>query len=137
MELLAPEVTLWTDGGGKVRQAMRPIIGMRNVAQWLAGVARRPYEGVEIADMTADIVDVNGGPGIVFSGAGRIIATLTLDVDAGGRVATVHNVANPDSCTPSPPGSSDSRPRRRWHSRWESSRNSRRCLSPSRTAVSA
>ncbi|GAB5898437.1 RNA polymerase sigma-70 factor [Mycolicibacterium mageritense] len=96
MELLAPEVTLWTDGGGKVRQAMRPIIGTRNVAQWLAGVARRPYEGVEIADMTAEIVDVNGGPGIVFSGAGRIIATLTLDVDAGGRVATVHNVANPD-----------------------------------------
>lgn len=96
MELLAPEVTLWTDGGGKVRQAMRPIIGMRNVAQWLAGVARRPYEGVEIADMTAEIVDVNGGPGIVFSGAGRIIATLTLDVDAGGRVAAVHNVANPD-----------------------------------------
>ena len=28
MELLAPEVTLWTDGGGKVRQAMRPIIGV-------------------------------------------------------------------------------------------------------------
>lgn len=96
MELLAPEVTLWTDGGGKVRQAMRPIIGMHNVAHWLAGVARRPYEGVEIADMTAEIVDVNGGPGIVFSGAGRIIATLTLDVDAGGRVAAVHNVANPD-----------------------------------------
>ena len=31
MELLAPEVTLWTDGGGKVRQAMRPIIGVDNV----------------------------------------------------------------------------------------------------------
>lgn len=25
MEILAPEVTLWTDGGGKVRQARRPI----------------------------------------------------------------------------------------------------------------
>ena len=28
MELLAPDVTLWTDGGGKVRQAMRPIVGV-------------------------------------------------------------------------------------------------------------
>ena len=37
MELLAPEVTLWTDGGGKVRQAMRPIIGAVNVARWIAG----------------------------------------------------------------------------------------------------
>ena len=33
MELLAPEVTLWTDDGGKVRQAMRPIIGAANVAR--------------------------------------------------------------------------------------------------------
>ena len=49
MELLAPEVTLWTDGGGKVRQAMRPIIGVANVAKWIAGTIKRPYEGVEIS----------------------------------------------------------------------------------------
>ncbi|MGE2722145.1 RNA polymerase sigma-70 factor [Mycolicibacterium celeriflavum] len=96
MELLAPEVTLWTDGGGKVRQAMRPIIGALNVARWLAGNVKRPYEGVEIADMTAEVVDINGGPGIVMSGAGRIIATITVDLDAQGRIMTVHNVANPD-----------------------------------------
>jgi hypothetical protein len=46
MDLLALEVTLWTDGGGKVRQAMRPIIGVANVAKWIAGTIRRPYEGV-------------------------------------------------------------------------------------------
>jgi len=96
MELLAPEVTLWTDGGGKVRQAMRPIIGVANVARWISGAARRPYEGVEIADMAAEVVDINGGPGIVMSGAGRVIATLTVDLDADGRIVTVHNVANPD-----------------------------------------
>ena len=33
--------------------------------------------------MTAEVVDIDGGPGIVMSGSGRIIAT-------------VHNVANPD-----------------------------------------
>jgi RNA polymerase sigma-70 factor (TIGR02957 family) len=96
MELLAPEVTLWTDGGGKVRQAMRPIIGATNVARWLAGTIKRPYEGVEIADMTAEVVEINGGPGIVIGGAGRIIATLTVDLDAEGRIETIHNVANPD-----------------------------------------
>jgi RNA polymerase sigma-70 factor (TIGR02957 family) len=96
MDLLAPEVALWTDGGGKVRQAMRPIVGAANVARWLAGTSQRPYEGVEIADMTAELVDINGGPGIVMRGAGRIIATITVDLDANGRVATVHNVANPD-----------------------------------------
>ena len=96
MELLAPEVTLWTDGGGKVRQAMRPIIGAANVARWIAGNVKRPYEGVEIADMAVEVVEINGGPGIVMSGAGRVIATITVDLDADGRIATVHNVANPD-----------------------------------------
>jgi RNA polymerase sigma-70 factor (TIGR02957 family) len=96
MDLLALEVTLWTDGGGKVRQAMRPIIGAPNVARWLAGTVQRPYEGVEIADMTAEVVDINGGPGIVIRGAGRIIATLTVDLDANGKIETIHNVANPD-----------------------------------------
>ena len=96
MELLAPEVTLWTDGGGKVRQAMRPIIGIDNVARWIAGASQRPYEGVEIAAMAAEVVDINGGPGILLTGGGRVIATLTVDLDADGRIVTVHNVANPD-----------------------------------------
>jgi RNA polymerase sigma-70 factor (ECF subfamily) len=96
MQLLAPDVTLWTDGGGKVRQALRPIEGIGKVAAWVTGVAQRPYEGVEIADMTAEVVDINGGPGVVFSAAGRVIATLTVELDADGHIATIHNVANPD-----------------------------------------
>jgi RNA polymerase sigma-70 factor (TIGR02957 family) len=96
MELLAPDVTLWTDGGGKVRQALRPIQGLEKVSAWLAGVARRPYEGVELADMTATIVGINGAPGMVIGGAGRVIATLTVDLDADGRIVTIHNIANPD-----------------------------------------
>ncbi|ORW06544.1 RNA polymerase sigma-70 factor [Mycobacterium kyorinense] len=96
MELLAPDVTLWTDGGGKVRQALRPILGNEKVAAWIAGTIKRPYEGVDIAEMAVEVVDINGGPGIVFSGAGRVIATLTVDLDADGRIVTIHNVANPD-----------------------------------------
>jgi hypothetical protein len=75
---------------------MRPIIGAANVARWIAGASSRPNEGVDIADMTAEAVEINGGPGIVMSGAGRVIATITIDLDEDGRIATVHNVANPD-----------------------------------------
>lgn len=96
MQLLAPDVTLWTDGGGKVRQALRPIQGSGKVAPWIMGVMSRPYEGVEIHDMAVQLVDINGGPGIVFSGAGRVIATLTVELDEAGRIVTIHNVANPD-----------------------------------------
>jgi hypothetical protein len=45
MELLAPDVTLWTDGGGKVRQAMRPIDGAAKVAASFTGALRRPTKG--------------------------------------------------------------------------------------------
>jgi RNA polymerase sigma-70 factor (ECF subfamily) len=31
-----------------------------------------------------------------MSGGGRVIATITVDLDADGRIVTVHNVANPD-----------------------------------------
>lgn len=96
MELLAPDVTLWTDGGGKVRQATRPVTGAERVAKWFAGVATRPYEGVSPTDMHVEVVDLNGAPGIVFRGAGRVIATVTLELDEHGLITTIHNVANPD-----------------------------------------
>jgi RNA polymerase sigma-70 factor (ECF subfamily) len=96
MEMLAPDVALWTDGGGKVRQALRPVVGASHVATWMAGVSHRPYEGVDPSEMTADLVEINGAPGIVFRGAGRVISTLTLVLDESGRIATIHNIANPD-----------------------------------------
>ncbi|WIM98674.1 RNA polymerase sigma factor SigJ [Actinoplanes oblitus] len=96
MELLAPDVTLWTDGGGKVRQAMRPVHGAERVAAWLAGVGTRPYEGVRPDQMSARLVELNGGAGVVITGAGRVLGTLTLDLDADGRVAAILNTANPD-----------------------------------------
>ncbi|MFG2588281.1 RNA polymerase sigma-70 factor [Streptomyces sp. NBC_01166] len=96
MELLSPDVTLWTDGGGKVRQALRPVVGASTVAAWFAAIGTVTYQGVEPADMKAELVEINGGPGLVFSGAGRVIATVTFDFDEDGRISTIHNVANPD-----------------------------------------
>ncbi|WP_327323809.1 RNA polymerase sigma-70 factor [Streptomyces sp. NBC_01210] len=96
MELLSPDVTLWTDGGGKVRQALRPVVGAQTVAAWFAAIGTVTYQGVDPADMNADLVEINGGPGMVFSGSGRVIATVTFEFDADGRIITIHNVANPD-----------------------------------------
>jgi len=96
MELLAPDVTLWTDGGGKVRQAMSPVTGAARVAAWFAALGTHPYQGIELTDMAIEVVELNGGWGIVFAGAGRVIGTLALDLDERGAIAAVHNVANPD-----------------------------------------
>jgi RNA polymerase sigma-70 factor (ECF subfamily) len=96
MELLSPDVTLWTDGGGKVRQALRPVAGASTVAAWFAAIGTVAYQGVEPADRNAELAGINGGPGVVFTGAGRVIATLTFDFDPDGRITAIHNVANPD-----------------------------------------
>ncbi|WP_394815921.1 RNA polymerase sigma-70 factor [Streptomyces gibsoniae] len=96
MELLSPDVTLWTDGGGKVRQALRPVVGASTVAAWFAAIGTVTYQGVEPADMNAELAQINGGTGIVFSGPDRVIATVTFDFDADGRISAIHNVANPD-----------------------------------------
>jgi RNA polymerase sigma-70 factor (ECF subfamily) len=96
MDLLSPDVTLWTDGGGKVRQALRPVVGAATVAAWFAAIGTVTYQGVEPADMRAELVEINGGPGMMFRGPDRVVATVTFDFDADGRIVTVHNVANPD-----------------------------------------
>ncbi|MFE0102004.1 RNA polymerase sigma-70 factor [Streptomyces sp. NPDC059009] len=96
MELLSPDVTLWTDGGGKVHQALRPVVGAATVAGWFAAMGTVTYQGVAPADMKAELVELNGGLGLMFSAPDRVIATVTFDFDAEGRITTLHNVANPD-----------------------------------------
>jgi len=96
MDLLSPDVTLWTDGGGKVRQALRPVVGAEVVAAWFASLGKAAYQGVEPADMRAEPAEINGRPGMIFHGPGRVIATITLDITPDERVAAIHNVANPE-----------------------------------------
>ncbi|MFE2296854.1 RNA polymerase sigma-70 factor [Streptomyces sp. NPDC059445] len=96
MELLSPGVTLWTDGGGKVRQALKPVVGLETVARWFAALGTMSYQGVEPGQMWVELTSVNGGPGVVFRGPDRVIATLTFDFDPEGRISAIHNVANPD-----------------------------------------
>ena len=90
MELLAPDVTLVSDGGGVVRAALRPIEGADAVARWLAGVAARG-----LAEPSMEIVELNGGPAAVVRSRGELQAAIVLGV-AGGRVRAVYLVANPD-----------------------------------------
>ncbi|WP_341770178.1 RNA polymerase sigma-70 factor [Actinomadura darangshiensis] len=96
MEVLAPDVALWTDGGGKVRAALRPIHGADKVGRWLTAITGRPYAGVEPADMRIRRVYINGEPALVVDGPDGPLSTVTVDVDADGRVHGIHLVANPD-----------------------------------------
>ena len=76
----------------------------RTWPRWIAGNSRRPYEGVEISDMTAEVVEINGGPGIVLSGAGRAIATITVDWTPTGASQSCTTWPTRTSCAPSQMG---------------------------------
>ena len=95
MTVLAPDVTLIGDGGGKARAPMRPITGAAKVARFMAAVANRPYMGMKISDMTVAVVEINGAPGTLITVGGRPITALTLSV-AGGRITAIQLLANPD-----------------------------------------
>ncbi|ALV30910.1 RNA polymerase sigma-70 factor [Streptomyces sp. CdTB01] len=96
MELLSPDVTLWTDGGGKVHQALKPVTGRQKVANWFAALATTTYQNIHPAQIRAELTWINAAPGIVFHAPDRVIATLTFDLDTEGRIITLHNTANPD-----------------------------------------
>jgi RNA polymerase sigma-70 factor (TIGR02957 family) len=96
MLVLAPDVTLITDGGGKARAALRPINGAGKVARFLLAVIGRPYQGVDPQDMSVEVTEINGGPGVlVTGGGGRPLAAVTTAI-ADGRITAIQLVANPD-----------------------------------------
>jgi RNA polymerase sigma-70 factor (TIGR02957 family) len=95
LAVLAPDVVLVSDGGGKRKAARRPLAGAAEVAQFLIGIGQRPYHGVAVEDMTVEITDVNGVTGVVIAGGGSILSVMTAEVE-NGRVRAFHLVANPD-----------------------------------------
>lgn len=91
--LLAQNVVLHGDGGGKVPALARPLHGRSRVARTLLAWARH---GVRVSGAVLHQVDVNGQPGALFlDGTGKLIGVMALDI-AGGQVQAVCSIVNPD-----------------------------------------
>jgi len=91
-ELLAGDVSLVGDGGGKAPQLSRAVAGAEKVAKVLAlGFSR-----MNRVDVTFEPHEINGQPGAIFRDRdGGVLLIMTLDV-LGGQVQTVRTVTNPD-----------------------------------------
>ena len=91
-ELLAADVQLVADGGGKAPVLARSVIGADNVARVLA--SNLPL----LANIDARLQprELNGQPGAILRDRNdKIVGALTLDV-LGGRIQTIRSVVNPD-----------------------------------------
>jgi RNA polymerase sigma-70 factor (TIGR02957 family) len=89
--LLASDVQLTGDGGGKAPALARPLRGRDRVARLLINsvVARLP-------EVSLRLVEVNGGPGALFLDAQqRLIGVMALEI-ADGQITRINSIVNPD-----------------------------------------
>ena len=91
-ELLAADVQMVGDGGGKAPAFARAVVGAENVARVLATA----FPAMAAIEATVERREVNGQPGAVLrDSSDRVIGTMSLDV-LDGRIQTIRSVANPD-----------------------------------------
>jgi RNA polymerase sigma-70 factor (TIGR02957 family) len=128
LELLAPDVVMIGDGGGKAWATAKPLHGAERVARFMLGVARRALK----LGARSEPAWVNGQPGVVsYDAEDRVVNVLTFDI-ADGVVQAIRSVVNPDklshlgpvsdvalraprdlTCRPWPPTSPKRQPRMR------------------------
>jgi RNA polymerase sigma-70 factor (ECF subfamily) len=93
-DLLADEVTLWADGGGKVRgAATRPVLGRDAVTRFILGTRRFWPEGAR-----GEIEEVNGQAALVVHVGDQAFTVLTIEEEQG-RIQTIRILANPEKLT--------------------------------------
>jgi RNA polymerase sigma-70 factor, ECF subfamily len=92
IDMLAADVVVYGDGGGKAPSWPQPIYGRERVAKLMIGtLAQAARVGV-----STQSTEINGQPGVMFLDEdGRIGAVMSVDV-ADGLVQTIRGVINPD-----------------------------------------
>jgi RNA polymerase sigma-70 factor (ECF subfamily) len=92
--LLASDVTLTGDGGGKARALPRPLHGRARVAGTLGTWLREGVSGLSLRRG-----EVNGSPGLLLlDAAQRMVCVVALDI-AGGEIRGISYIVNPDKLT--------------------------------------
>jgi RNA polymerase sigma-70 factor (ECF subfamily) len=91
IQLLANDVTLWADGGGRVRgAATRPLHGRRAVAQFVLASTRYLPPNYH-----SEIAEVNGQPAAIVYAGQQILLLIALDVDQN-QVCGIRVIGNPE-----------------------------------------
>jgi RNA polymerase sigma-70 factor (ECF subfamily) len=91
--VLAADVRLSGDGGGKVPSLARALSGRARVARTLHAWVKQM---MRVPDLAMRGAEVNGAPGIlILDGRGRLFSVWALDI-AGGEIVGIDAIVNPD-----------------------------------------
>jgi RNA polymerase sigma-70 factor, ECF subfamily len=89
LRVLAPDVTLLPDGGGKARSAINPIYGSDRVARFMLGIQRKP------GPIRLALAEVNGLPGLLRYVGERLQSVISFEVE-DDQIRRIFMVSNPD-----------------------------------------
>ncbi len=104
-QLLAPDVLLRSDGGGKVSGATRPLQGAQTVASFIMGLMRHIRPGD-----TFEVHSFNGREGALMRDAqGAIFVVILFEVQ-NGVAQNLYFIRNPDKLAHLPPARQGSLP---------------------------
>ncbi|KAB2971545.1 RNA polymerase sigma-70 factor [Streptomyces sp. SS1-1] len=90
MSLLAPDVRLIGDSGGKAKAPLRVLESADHVGRFLAGVAQKG-----IADASLRYLEINGGPALLVLTGGKPDSVVQVEA-RDGRIQAVYVIRNPD-----------------------------------------
>jgi RNA polymerase sigma-70 factor (ECF subfamily) len=90
MSLLAPDVRLVGDSGGKSKAPLRVLESADHVGRFLVGVAEKG-----VPDITWRFLELNGGPAVLVLSGGKPDSVFQLDI-LDGRIQSVYVIRNPD-----------------------------------------
>ena len=93
--LLAADVGIWSDGGGKASAARRPVLGRDRVLQFLLGLHRTELERAKMRDVVLRIEDVNSEPALIIRVGARLESIFVFSIE-GDTVSAIRVVRNPD-----------------------------------------
>jgi RNA polymerase sigma-70 factor, ECF subfamily len=90
-QLLASDVRVVTDGGGKVAAALNVLDGVDRAAPFLIGATRKGWR----EDFTLRFSTINGLPGVIVEGPGGVVQTNAFEID-GEVIRALYVVRNPE-----------------------------------------
>jgi RNA polymerase sigma-70 factor (ECF subfamily) len=95
MQMLASDVRVVTDGGGKVRSALKTIEGADRAAQFLVGVTRKRRGAWWRDNFRVRFAAINGLPGVIVEAPEGAMQTTAFEIE-GGVIRAIYVVRNPD-----------------------------------------
>ena len=93
--MLAQDVGMWSDGGGKASAARRPLVGRDEVVNLLVGIFRTAETAGQVQNASLDIENVNSEPALVIRLEERLESIFVLSVE-DDRISGIRVVRNPD-----------------------------------------